>query len=165
MVGCHTSKQWVEQNSIHKDGNYGLKNCTQHKKVRIMIDLFTLKPLHLWPVSPGGWLRNRKHASSILFSFETRRRRTKLLCRVKEIRWLWTVSHSLHMTSRGHLKKDLVQTNKLYLSQFQLCPPTAPKPPPHPLPRAFVRHLSPGGRALENLCPGVEHFSVLLEAF
>ena len=42
--------------------------------------------------------------------------------------------------------------------------PQAP-PPPHPLPRAFVRHLSPGGRALENLCPGVEHFSVLLEAF
>ena len=120
MVSCHTSKQWVIQNSIHKDGNYGLKNCTQHKKVRIMIDLFTLKPLHLWPVSPGGWLRNRKHASSILFSFGTRRRRTKLLCRVKEIRWLWTVSRSLHMTSRGHLKKDLVQTNKLYLSQFQV---------------------------------------------
>ena len=120
MVGCHTSKQWVIQNSIHKDVNHGLQNCTQHKKVRIMIDLFTLKPLHLWPVSPGGWLRNRKHASSILFSFETRRRRTKLLCRVKEIRWLWTVSRSLHMTSRGHLKKDLVQTNKLYLSQFQV---------------------------------------------
>ena len=124
MVGCHTSKQWVIQNSIPKHVNHGLQNCTQHKKVRIMIDLFTLKPLHLWPVSPGGWLRNRKHASSTLFSFETRRRRSKLLCRVKEIRWLWTVSRLLHMTSRGHLKKDLVQTDELYLSQFQVCPAT-----------------------------------------
>ena len=97
VVSCHTSKQWVIQNSIHKDGNYGLKNCTQHKKVRIMIDLFTLKPLHLWPVSPGGWLRNRKHASSILFSFETRRRRTKLLCLYRQTNCT-SVNSKLDMT-------------------------------------------------------------------
>ena len=34
------------------------------------------------------------------------------------------MSRPLHMTSRGHLKKDLVQTDKLYLSQFQVCPAT-----------------------------------------
>ena len=104
VVGCHTWKQWVEQNSIHKDGNYGLKSCTQHKEVSIMIDLISLKPFHLWSGSLGSVTESTPHPYHFPLKEEEE---TKLSCRVKEIRWLWTVSHSLHIISRGHLNKEL----------------------------------------------------------